>query len=405
MNTMKEASTATRTKNNRFKQTEVGLIPEDWDIRFLPELAWFQEGPGLRNWQFKKTGIKVVNITNMVNGTLDLDRTDRHISTDELNKMYKHFLIDDGDILMASSGNSYGKISIASAVHLPLLMNTSVIRFKNNQNASLQFLKSFLSSPYFKTQIDLMITGGAQPNFGPAHLKKVIVAAPSLPEQTAIAQALSDADALIAGLEKLIEKKKKIKQGAMQELLRPKEGWVKKKLGDLAEIVMGQSPLSKYYNSKAIGLPLIQGNADILNRKTIIRNYTAVITKKGRSGDIIMSVRAPVGEVSRATFDCCLGRGVCAIRFPNDYLYHYLVFFENNWSKVSTGSTFESVNAAQVQDVYIDLPKFESIQIEIASTLSDMDNEISTLNGKLSKAVLTKQGMMQNLLTGKIRLV
>lgn len=168
---------------------------------------------------------------------------------------------------------------------------------------------------------------------------------------------------------------------------------------------MGQSPLSKFYNAEGKGLPLVQGNADVKNRKTIIRSFTSFITKRGRVGDIIMSVRAPVGEISKATFDCCLGRGVCAIRFCNEYLYHYLIFFENSWAKFSTGSTFDSVNSAQVKDLEIPIPKSHTEQTRIAQILSDMDTEIKALENKLDKYKMLKQGMMQNLLTGKIRLI
>ncbi len=235
--------------------------------------------------------------------------------------------------------------------------------------------------------------------------KLPIILPPSIEEQTAIATVLSDMDNLIAGLEKLIEKKKAIKHGAMQELLRPKEGWMVKRLGDVAIVKMGQSPLSIYYNNQGVGLPLIQGNADINNRKTIIRTFTSVITKKGDTGDVIMSVRAPVGEISKAVFDCCLGRGVCAIKYKNEYLYHYMVYFEKSWAKYSTGSTFDSVNSDQVKGLEIPLPKDEVEQIRIAKILSDLDEEIQILEKHLEKQKLLKQGMMYELLTGKTRLV
>ena len=191
----------------------------------------------------------------------------------------------------------------------------------------------------------------------------------------------------------------------MQELLRPKEGWEVKKLGEIAEIIMGQSPLSEYYNTEGKGLPLIQGNADVENRKTIIRYYTSTITKRGKVGDIIMSVRAPVGEISKAIFDCCLGRGVCSIRFKNEFLYHYLIFFEKSWAKFSTGSTFDSVNSTHVKELEIQIPEKKEEQTRIAQILTDMDAEIEALEKKLEKYKMLKQGMMQELLTGKTRLV
>lgn len=198
----------------------------------------------------------------------------------------------------------------------------------------------------------------------------------------------------------------------MQELLTGKKRlpgfsgkWEVKKLGKISDIIMGQSPKSEFYNSKGIGLPLIQGNADIKNRKTIVRIFTSSLTKKGKTGDIVMSVRAPVGEISKATFDCCLGRGVCAISYKNDFLYHYLIYFENFWIKLSKGSTFDSINSKEINELELSIPKMESEQTAIAAILSDMDSEIESLEKKLSKYRLIKHGMMQELLTGKTRLV
>lgn len=196
---------------------------EGWEVKLLPEVCWFQEGPGLRNWQFTKRGMKVINVTNLENGVLNLDRTDRHISIEEFNKMYRHFEIDDNDIVVASSGNSYGKVAVVRTQDLPLLMNTSVIRFKPLQNLDYNYLLIFLNSDSFKRQIDLLITGGAQPNFGPAHLKKIIMYLPPTKERQAkISGLISDMDAEIKALETKLEKYKQIKQGMMQQLLTGK---------------------------------------------------------------------------------------------------------------------------------------------------------------------------------------
>jgi type I restriction enzyme, S subunit len=233
-----------------YKQTEVGVIPDDWQDAPLPDIVWFQEGPGLRNWQFKPNGLKVINVTNLQeNGYLDLSRTERHISWEEFEKMYKHFLIDDSDVVVASSGNSYCKTAVVRQSDLPLLMNTSVIRFKAKKGIVRSYMLIYLKSKYFKDQIDLMITGGAQPNFGPAHLSKVLIPIPpTKAEQEAIAEALSDTDALIETLGQLITKKRHIKQGAMQELLTGKKRlpgfsgkWELKSLSDLFNISGGFS--------------------------------------------------------------------------------------------------------------------------------------------------------------------
>ena len=248
-------------------------------------------------------------------------------------------------------------------------------------------------------------TGSTVRHTSVGSINKSKIPLPPLPEQKAIAEVLFDTDNLIQSLEKLIAKKRLIKQGAMQKLLTPKKDWGVKKLGEIAEIKMGQSPSSSNYNNSGIGLPLVQGNADIKNRETIIRNYTSQITKKCNKGDTIMSVRAPVGEIATAMFNACIGRGVCAISYPNNYLFHYLIFIEPQWAKHSTGSTFDSVNSETIRKLEIPFPKSKIEQTHIAGILTDMDTEIEVLEKKLSKYKELKQGLMQNLLTGKIRLV
>jgi len=189
----------------------------------FPNVCWFQEGPGLRNWQFTQSGMKVINVTNLENGYLNLEKTDRYISIEEFNKMYQHFALDENDIVIASSGNSYAKVAVTRKQDLPLVMNTSVIRFKPLKGLNYNFLLAFLKSYLFKDQIDLLITGGAQPNFGPVHLKIIKILMPlTIEEQSAIAAVLSDMDAEIERLEQKRDKYKQVKQGMMQELLTGK---------------------------------------------------------------------------------------------------------------------------------------------------------------------------------------
>ena len=196
---------------------------EGWEVKPFKDLCWFQEGPGLRNWQFTTRGIKVINVTNLENGILNLDRTERHISLEEFHKMYEHFEIDENDIVVASSGNSYGKVAVVRKQDLPLVMNTSVIRFKPFKELDYNFLLTFLKSNQFKKQIDLLITGGAQPNFGPVHLNKISInVPPTKEEQTRIATVLLDMDNEMLALETKLEKYKKVKLGMMQNLLTGK---------------------------------------------------------------------------------------------------------------------------------------------------------------------------------------
>jgi type I restriction enzyme S subunit len=211
-------------RKDKFEKTDIGFFPEDWKIVNLPEYCWFQEGPGLRKWQFTRKGMKVINVTNLQSsGILDLEKTDRHITLKEFQNNYRHFEIDEGDFVMASSGNSYCKTSVVRKIDLPLMMNTSVIRFKALDGIDTGYMEHYLRSRYFKDQIDLLITGGAQPNFGPYHLRRVFIPLPpTIKEQKAIAQILSDMDEELQALRRKREKMVGVKEGMMQELLTGK---------------------------------------------------------------------------------------------------------------------------------------------------------------------------------------
>jgi type I restriction enzyme, S subunit len=377
-----------------YKHTEVGVIPEEWEVKPLSQLSHFQNGKAHEQFIDEYGDYIVVN--------------SKFISTGgEVKKYSKQNIspLQKGDITIVMSDIPNGK-ALAKCFQIDsdnkYTLNQRIGGITANDTVDGKYLYLKLDRNKYYLAFD---SGTGQTNIRRQEILDCPIPLPPLPEQRAIAAALSDMDALIEAQEKLIAKKKAIKQGAMQELLRPKEGWEVKRLGEVANVTMGQSPLSKYYNSEGIGLPLVQGNADVKDRKTIVRFYTSEITKKGKHGDIIMSVRAPVGEVSKASFDCCLGRGVCSITFKNEYLYHFLINFEKSWSRFSTGSTFDSVNSKQVNELEILIPKEVYEQTRIARILSDMDSEIAQMEAQLDKYRNLKQGMMQELLTGKKRLI
>jgi type I restriction enzyme S subunit len=178
-----------------------------WPCAALTEAYWFQEGPGVRKWQFTDSGIKLLNVANIEKGgTINLEKTDRHLDSSEVTKKYSHFLIDEGDLVIASSGISFdadGLLRTRGAFiegrHLPLCLNTSTIRFKSiNNNSSLRFLRHWIDSRDFRVQISKLVTGSAQLNFGPSHLKATKIPLPPLDEQKRIAAILDAADALRA---------------------------------------------------------------------------------------------------------------------------------------------------------------------------------------------------------------
>ncbi|MFC6592079.1 restriction endonuclease subunit S [Deinococcus lacus] len=234
---------------------------------------------------------------------------------------------------------------------------------------------------------------------------------PPLPEQRKIAAILSTWDDSLATLARLIAAKQQQKRGLAEALLTGKkrlpgfEGeWEVVRLGEVADVTMGSSPSSTAYNDTAQGLPLIQGNADIKNRIAKPRVYTSEITKECRAGDIILSVRAPVGSVALTSVRACIGRGVASIRSlgSQDFLYQALVFKENAWGNLMQGSTFESVTGKEVKDFPIPLPPLPE-QRAIASVLSTLDGETSALTQLRAALEQQKRGLMDVLLTGRVR--
>jgi type I restriction enzyme S subunit len=196
----------------------------EWKCRKLTEICWFQEGPGVRTTQFTRSGVKLFNGSNIQNGRINLDNTDRYISEKEAFGPYSHFLADEGDLVIASSGVTIDKfeekVAFIEKEHLPLCMNTSTIRFKpNKDHLQPYFLLNFLMSDSFKQQIGSIATGSAQLNFGPAHIIKVRIDVPDMEEQIAIVEILTDLSEQILILEEKLQKTKFLKQGMMQELL------------------------------------------------------------------------------------------------------------------------------------------------------------------------------------------
>jgi type I restriction enzyme S subunit len=412
-----------------FKHSEVGVIPEDWNAVQLPDVVWFQEGPGLRKWQFRSKGLKVINVTNLQeNGCLDVSTTERHISWEEFERTYRHFMVDDGDIVMASSGNSYCKTAIVRPQDLPLLMNTSVIRFKAKHGLSKRFMFVYLKSKYLKDQIDLMITGGAQPNFGPFHLKKILIPLPPTnAEQETIAEVLSDVDALIASLEQSNTKRRYLKQGAMQELLTGKKRlpgfdkqWSTGTMGDCFELI---STRNEELNDNVVTISAQLGfirQEEFFNKRVaskLLGNYYLI--KKGDFAyNRSYSNGYPMGAIKRlkkyekgvvTTLYICFSPKNEARCDPGFFEHYFEAGLMNAGLSIVAnegGRAHGLLNVTKADFLTREL-KYPSLmeQTAITEVLSDMDAEIEALEVKLAKVCALKQGMMQELLTGRIRLV
>lgn len=162
---------------------------------------------------------------------------------------------------------------------------------------------------------------------------------------------------------------------------------MKCKLMDIADVTMGQSPKSEFYNSDGNGMPFLQGNRTFGNKYPTFDTYTTKVTKIARAGDLIMSVRAPVGALNFTPVDMCLGRGVCGIRMKNgnqDFLYYLLKYYMPLLLKKESGTVFGSVTRKDINELEINTPENDAKQRAISRYLSMLDDKIE-LNEKINK--------------------
>lgn len=173
--------------------------------------------------------------------------------------------------------------------------------------------------------------------------------------------------------------------------------WENVKLTEIAPIVMGQSPDSKNYTDNPNDYILVQGNADMQNGRVVPRVWTTQITKLAEKGDLILSVRAPVGDIGKTDYNVVLGRGVAAIK-GNEFLFQLLTKMKqyHYWAKFSTGSTFESINSNDIKSAEIYLPSIEE-QSAIGSLFRTLDDLLANYKDNLANYQSLKTTMLSKM--------
>ena len=354
--------------------------------------------------------------SNLKDGKIMTDNS-TFISWDKYNES-PEIKIQIGDVVLVKTGSTYGKSAYVDALTWATTLNPQIVVFKNIKINGKLFAY-LIQTPEFKKQIESTIVGGAIPTLSQNQVYKFQIVFPeNSGEQQRIAEAFSDVDGMISSLEKLIAKYKSIKTACLQQMF-PQNGetvprmrlpgftgaWEQRKLGDVVQITMGQSPDGSTYSDEPSDYILVQGNADLQNGWVCPRVWTTQITKKADAGDLIMSVRAPAGAMGKTAYNAVIGRGVAAIK-GNEFIYQLLVKMDVDgfWKTLSCGSTFESLNSDNIKNAEVKIPTTAE-QIKIGGYFQQLDNLITLHQRKLEKVQKIKQGMMQQLLTGKIRLV
>ena len=408
-----------------YKQTEAGVIPNAWGTKSLDAIALVTSGKRLplgASLTERETARPYVRVTDMRPGTVSL--ADIKYVPVEVFPAIKRYRIFKDDIFITVAGTLGIVGKIPSEINgANLTENADRI---TNISCSQDYLLYVLMSPLIQSKIDSLQTVGAQPKLALTRIRKFdIPLPPTKSEQEAIAEALSDADALIESLEQLLTKKRQIKKGAMQELLTGNkrlpgfsEEWDTKAIGDFADCTSGGTPSTSVPDYWGGSIRWMSSGE--LNRKSV-EDVEGRITERGlreSSAKVVLPRCVLVGlagqgktrgTVAINLVELCTNQSIAAI-LPNDffvpeYLYFNLDSRYEELRDISSGDGGRGgLNLRLIRSIDIPFPDIDE-QTAIANILSDMDAEISALEAKLSKARQLKQGMMQELLTGRIRLL
>lgn len=399
-----------------YKQTEVGVIPEDWEVMPFSEVtnAITCGVAATPKYVSESYGKPFLSASHVQNGKVIADNF-KFITIELYNQITKNNKPEKGDILYTRVGAGIGEAGVIE-VDFDFAIYVSLTLIKPKKYLNSYFLKSLLNSNFYRflANRDQFAGGGVQ-NLNVQVVREFPIPIPTLLEQTAIANALSDTDALISSLEKLITKKRNIKQGAMQTLLQPKEGWEVKKLGDIAEVIGGGTPstfISSYWNGTINWFtPTEIGKSKYTFESVRKITKDGLLNCSGKIlpiGTILLTSRAGIGDVSILMREGCTNQGFQSLiskdGYSNEYIYYLMLTLKNLLIQNASGSTFLEISPNKVKQIEVSIPDFAE-QTQIATILSDMDTEITALETKLAKIKAIKLGMMQNLLTGKIRLI
>jgi len=379
-----------------YKQTDAGVIPVDWDVVALASLA-----------------------TTVASGKSDSGagrgRYPVHGSTGVIG--YTERPEYEGDsILAARVGANAGKLNLVSG------------RYGVTDNTIILRLSSSCCLPFFWRQLEAkrlnnLVFGSGQPLITGSQLKALPLSCPPVAEQRAIAEVLSDVDALLGALDRLIAKKRDLKQAAMQQLLTGQTRlpgfhgeWEVKRLGNAAEMGSGGTPPSSvpaYYDGDIPWVSIsdmTKGGKVILStdRNLSREGFTNSAAQMFSVGTVLYAMYASLGECSIVGVTLCSSQAILGIR-PKDklngeFLYYFLTSLKATVKSLGQQGTQSNLNKGMVQDFRLSLPPVAE-QEAIAMVLGEMDAELASLDQRRTKTRALKQAMMQELLTGKTRLV
>lgn len=385
-----------------YKRTEVGVVPEEWDAENLGRF-WGVTDCKHVTAHFVHQGFPVASIREVQSRFVDLT------NAKQTTAHFYALLIEGGrkplpGDLILSRNATVGEVAQVADWHPPFAMGQDVclLRKKSNEHST-EFLRSMFQSPVILNQLADLMVGSTFKRVNVQQIRNFVVPMPTPPEQRAIATALSDVDALLAALDRLIAKTRDLKQAAMQQLLtgqtrlpglQGQGEWELKRLGDVLTICHGKS---QHEVSAPDGrFPILATGGQIGTASRALYDKPSVLIGRKGTIDQPQYMDTPFWTVDTLFYSSMKG--------SNSAKYFYYRFCLIDWMQFNEASGVPSLNARTIESIEIMVPG-PTEQSVIAAILTDMDADLVALESRRDKTRLLKQGMMQELLTGKTRLV
>lgn len=411
-------------KETKFKDTEIGKIPEEWEVRTINSFCSVKTGPFgsmLHAEDYVAKGTPIVTTEHFKNGILPLVGKDiPQIGIEDLKRMSSYTLTKD-DIVFSRVG-SVDINALVTVRQKGWLFSGRVLRVRPFKQTDSLYLHYGLLKHSVRSDIVSRAVGLTMASINTKILGETELSLPPLNEQRRIASALTSIDNLIASLGKLIEKKKNIKQGAMQQLLTGEtrlkgftEPWVYRKISEIATTSSGGTPSRsipnyyygdiKWFTTTELKDNYLYDSVEHITREAL-NNSSA---KMFSANTILMAMYgATIGKLGVLKEPSTTNQACCAIKC-NDiveiFLFYILLYNRKSIIEKGCGAGQPNISQAIVNELSFLVPPCEKEQQAIATILTKMDNEITALEAKRAKYEAIKQGMMQQLLTGKIRLI
>lgn len=378
-----------------------------WEERKLGDHAKYRRGSfpqpyGNKEWYDGEGAMPFVQVVDVTNKLTLVENTKQKISK---LAQSKSVFVPKGKVVVTLQG-SIGRVAITQ---YDSFVDRTLLIFEDYEKETDERFWAYTIQKKFEIE-KLKAPGGTIKTITKEALSSFDVHLPKFEEQQKIGSFFKQLDDTIALHQRKLDLLKEQKKGYLQKMF-PKNGakvpelrfagfaddWEERKLGDEVRIVMGQSPNSENYTDDPNDYILVQGNADMKNGRVFPRVWTTQVTKQAEKDDLILSVRAPVGDIGKTAYDVVIGRGVAAIK-GNEFIFQNLGKMKSDgyWTRYSTGSTFESINSTDIKEAIISVPTIEE-QNKIGSFFKKIDETIALHQLKLDLLKEQKKGFLQKM--------